>query len=285
MIKSLYKILPILTLCLGMVQPGIEAKKHIICDLGGVFIDTNTTAAFWHIGPLNYAHYIVTSWPKTRPTKKALFDTLHAIKPRHTQEIEAKDEAGMLLPQLMCDWLKGTHSCEEIIDTITQTYSEQHHLFMSHSERRILHSIAHMIFTPEHMIKTRMLYPSGVDFLLTCKEQGHKLYLLSNWDPASFELLKERFADFFDLFDGILISGECGLIKPDPAIYKLLMKTFKLKPKDCIFIDDQLDNVVAAQKLHIHGILCPKQKGIFNSIPDFDHVWQHIQNHHLHITT
>ena len=56
------------------------------------------------------------------------------------------------------------------------------------------------------------------------------------------------------LFDGLLISGEDKLIKPDQAIYELAKKRFNLDPEETVFIDDKLENIEAAQKMNFKTI-------------------------------
>ena len=69
---------------------------------------------------------------------------------------------------------------------------------------------------------------------------------------------------FLKNFDGLLISGEDKLIKPDLAIYQLAIKRFNLVPQDCVFIDDKLENVEAAKKLNFNIIhlINPKTIGV-----------------------
>ena len=45
------------------------------------------------------------------------------------------------------------------------------------------------------------------------KERGYGIYVLGNWGGEEFERAKSRF-EFFDLFDDILLSGHCGILKP-----------------------------------------------------------------------
>ena len=53
---------------------------------------------------------------------------------------------------------------------------------------------------------------------------------------------------------GLIISGEAGIVKPDPEIYKLLINNYNLNPQHTIFIDDKEENIKAAELLGIHGI-------------------------------
>ena len=55
-------------------------------------------------------------------------------------------------------------------------------------------------------------------------------------------------------FDGKIISGEAGIVKPDVEIYKLLIKRHNLNPQHTVFIDDKEENIRAAELLGIHGI-------------------------------
>ena len=54
-------------------------------------------------------------------------------------------------------------------------------------------------------------------------------------------------APVFDHFTDIIVSGEEKIMKPDPAIYELALRRFGLSPGEGVFIDDRLENVVAAE--------------------------------------
>jgi len=69
-----------------------------------------------------------------------------------------------------------------------------------------------------------------VEVLSALKSSGISLYILSNWSAETYPVAETRF-DFLHWFDGKVISGETGMIKPDPNIYKLLMKTYGLTPQ------------------------------------------------------
>ncbi|MBK8212043.1 MAG: HAD-IA family hydrolase, partial [Rhodospirillales bacterium] len=65
---------------------------------------------------------------------------------------------------------------------------------------------------------------------------------LTNFSSAKFELTRRRF-DVFALFDGIVVSGEIGLVKSDPAIFRHLLQRFRLSAGQCLFVDDAPANV------------------------------------------
>src|ERR1700720_1867962 len=93
-----------------------------------------------------------------------------------------------------------------------------------------------------------------VELLADLRARGVSLYALSNWSAETFPTALKRF-EFLQWFQGILLSGEVGLIKPDPRIFQLFFETFAIDPAEAIFIDDMPPNVDAATALGMHGIL------------------------------
>ena len=85
------------------------------------------------------------------------------------------------------------------------------------------------------------------------KARGTPLYALSNWSAETFAGQPRRFP-FLAHFDGIVVSGNEGVIKPDPRIFRLLMDRYKVPAEAAVFIDDNPRNAEAASALGIHGI-------------------------------
>ncbi len=81
----------------------------------------------------------------------------------------------------------------------------------------------------------------------------YKVYGLTNWSAETFPIARQRF-EFLEVFDGILVSGEEKMIKPDPEIFKLLASRYGLTPASCVFIDDNIKNVWAAETLGFYAI-------------------------------
>jgi 2-haloacid dehalogenase len=106
------------------------------------------------------------------------------------------------------------------------------------------HQWLHMFSGPIH---------ETVDILMDIKRRGYPLYALSNWNDVKFPIAQKEFP-FLGLFDGRIVSGEVKIAKPDPRIYQLLLDTYKLNPRESLFIDDRLDNVEAARALGIEAI-------------------------------
>ncbi|MFH1018535.1 MAG: HAD family phosphatase [Pseudomonadota bacterium] len=80
------------------------------------------------------------------------------------------------------------------------------------------------------------------------RSSGVAVYALTNFSTEAFPLARLRFP-FLNSFDGIVMSGELGIAKPDPAIYRHLLKKFGLSAAQSIFVDDRKENVDAARAL------------------------------------
>ncbi len=85
------------------------------------------------------------------------------------------------------------------------------------------------------------------------ESDDHQVFALTNWSRETFPIATELFP-FFGQFHGKVVSGEVGIIKPDPAIYQILLDKYDLVPEQSVFIDDREENVEAARNLGIHGI-------------------------------
>ena len=97
-------------------------------------------------------------------------------------------------------------------------------------------------------------FPYTRNWLASLKERGYKIFLLSNY-PAWLWTVNEKNAfNFLDLIAGKVVSGFEQLIKPDPAIYQLLLSRYSLSAPECVFLDDMAENVIGARKEGINAI-------------------------------
>ena len=92
-----------------------------------------------------------------------------------------------------------------------------------------------------------------VEILAGLRAAGVRCYALSNMEPETFPVRMERF-DFLQWFDGHVISGIEGVVKPDPKIFLRLLRRFDLQPARTLFIDDSAVNIEAARRLGIIAI-------------------------------
>lgn len=85
------------------------------------------------------------------------------------------------------------------------------------------------------------------------KEKGYGIYLLSNASLRQHDYWPRIPASRF--FDGVLISADEKVVKPQPEIYRLLLERFSLKGEECLFVDDVPANVEGADHCGIPGIV------------------------------
>ena len=85
------------------------------------------------------------------------------------------------------------------------------------------------------------------------KEGGYGIYLLSNAFTRQHEYWPR--VPGSEYFDDTLISADVKLIKPDHAIYHLMLEKFGLKGEECVFIDDLPTNIEAAVDCGINGVV------------------------------
>lgn len=86
------------------------------------------------------------------------------------------------------------------------------------------------------------------------KAAGVPLYILSNMEPETFPDRMQRW-EFLHWFDDHVVSGFEGLIKPDPALFRRLLRRFDLQPARTLFVDDSPVNVEAARAIGIRAVL------------------------------
>ncbi|GAA0729401.1 HAD family phosphatase [Clostridium malenominatum] len=100
-----------------------------------------------------------------------------------------------------------------------------------------------------------------VQVLKNVKSKGYKTYILSNFHLLAYEDVVKRY-DFFQYFDGGLISYEEKLLKPELEVYSKLIEKYKINPKESIFIDDTECNIEAAKKFGFEAILFDNMKNL-----------------------
>ena len=116
---------------------------------------------------------------------------------------------------------------------------------------------------PNYEVHIKKLLDNWIDILIPIegtvrilnelKTNGYKLYLLSNFHALAFETVYSQY-DFFKNFDGGIISYKENLIKPESEIYTKLLVTYNLNAEECLFIDDTLVNIEAADRLGINTL-------------------------------
>jgi putative hydrolase of the HAD superfamily len=95
------------------------------------------------------------------------------------------------------------------------------------------------------------------------RSAGVKTGLLSN-SMGSGRYDRESFPD---LFDGVVISGEVGLHKPQPEIFRLGAERIGLSPEECVFVDDLRENCEGAEAVGMTAVL---HRGASSTLPELE---------------
>ncbi|MEM6345202.1 MAG: HAD family phosphatase [Bacteroidota bacterium] len=93
-----------------------------------------------------------------------------------------------------------------------------------------------------------------VDLLDTLvRSKRYRMLALTNWSAETFPVALERY-DFLTWFEGILVSGQEMLKKPDVKIYQLMIERYQLDPSTTLFIDDSERNLKGARRVGLNTI-------------------------------
>jgi len=100
-----------------------------------------------------------------------------------------------------------------------------------------------------------------VEVLRELAEAGVRLLALTNWSAETFPEARRRF-EFLARFEAIVVSGEHGLAKPDPALFQVLIDQHIGDAGSAVFVDDRADNVAAARRLGFTGLVFTDPPGL-----------------------
>ena len=133
-----------------------------------------------------------------------------------------------------------------------------------------------LVYMWDHTQLNVAFFPDVVPVLEKLKKT-YKLGLISNTDCFTIQEFKQR--GFSDYFDSIAFSCELGLLKPDPKIFKLVLHELKVKPEEAIMVgDNYLDDIRAAEKLGIRGILLKRDFSKHKAKPSYIESHEHTRN-------
>jgi putative hydrolase of the HAD superfamily len=96
---------------------------------------------------------------------------------------------------------------------------------------------------------------AGLSLLRFVRERGACVCFLSNIADFNKVAIEERFPGFFQLSDRNFLSCDMGCIKPEPEIFRRVLRETGAKPERCVFLDDNAGNVAAARELGMHGFV------------------------------
>lgn len=96
--------------------------------------------------------------------------------------------------------------------------------------------------------------PGSLEVVEALKAGGIRLFALSNWHCETFAKVRYDYP-VFKLFEKIVLSGDHGVIKPDQRLYRIALDTYGMPAENLVFVDDRPENVEAAQKAGMSGLV------------------------------
>ena len=145
---------------------------------------------------------------------------------------------GMSVGQLLSDYQTGDITTEELLETILPECRP------GTTREQLIEAWNHcLVSIPQERLETVRRW----------REKGHRTYMLSNtndlhWRYISTHCFGGEGLGLEDCFDGVFLSHEMRLAKPDAEIYHSMLQRLGVRAEDCWFVDDAQVNVEAARK-------------------------------------
>ena len=112
-------------------------------------------------------------------------------------------------------------------------------------------------------------FAESVEILQEVKGTGLLCYALTNMEAETYPHRLERFP-FLGWFDGTVVSGREGVMKPDPIIFLRLLERFCLAPENALMIDDTQENLDTASELGFQTILFDSPRQLRTELEGMD---------------
>lgn len=165
--------------------------------------------------------------------------------PRHLyRQLIPSDEVDAFLEEV--DFLTWNHGCDaglpwdDAVAQLSARYPHRAELIAAYPAR-----------FAESLVGA---FEDSVVILRELRDAGVRLLALTNWPAESFRHARERF-EFLDWFEGIVVSGQEKVAKPDPRIFAVLLERYAIDPRRTLFVDDAPANVDAARQVGLEATL------------------------------
>lgn len=114
------------------------------------------------------------------------------------------------------------------------------------------------------------IYTEVFPLLARLKENGHRIFVLSNTSPVFYELLKNQLSPLNGILDGFVLSCDIKAIKPYSKMFEEILCKYQLNPVNCIFLDDVKDNTKMAESLGIKAYQVKQRSDVVDILKKFE---------------
>jgi FMN phosphatase YigB (HAD superfamily) len=255
------------------------SAKIVLWDLGGVLFEPSKIRIGFHIGIWKLLLYKLRDHKDLTSLRHVMFHIFNETRKHEEQNIAIPDDEGKPLCNVLCDFQAGICSSEQILtelnETIKKLDAEQY--FSSSREREIIEKTIESIFDPNAFSQFMQPINQGVNLLALCCNKKtkhgtmvHEMMCISNWDRESYELLctlphGQRVFQYFKP-ENVIVSGMFGDytgLKPSRSIFEYIIKRKGVPAHEFIYIDDQKNNIRAAQACGMTTVHLNIKKGGF----------------------
>ncbi|MCM1088032.1 MAG: HAD family hydrolase [Muribaculaceae bacterium] len=219
--------------------------RDYIFDLYGTLVDIRTNEeerALWNKLSLFFGYYGADYTPE-------------ALQAAYLALVSAKEKAG----KNQVHYAHEAYPEIPIEEVFQELYTDKG---VSPSEELIVHTgQMFRVFSTHHV----RLYAGAKELLQKLREAGKGVYLLSNAQRI-FTEYELRYLQIYDCFNGIMISSDYGVKKPDERFFRLLLEKYQISPQEALMIGNDLDSDIAGAKsvgmdtFYIHSGISPKLK-------------------------
>jgi len=157
----------------------------------------------------------------------------------YEEKIRRRIANATILSNRWKEWDRGIEDEQELIDACVA------------AEPKLKQEILKLFFDDYEQLVVE--YEYSADFVRKLKENGYRVYLLSNYSRMHFHREKEPYR-FTRYVDGGVISYDVKHIKPEPEIYRILLEKYAINPEEAVFLDDLEENLEAAKAFGLHTI-------------------------------
>lgn len=238
----------------------IQKPKAIIFDIHGVLFEEDSVAFAKKVGLGAISSYTVSHWKN--PVNTCLDALEHMSKDAKHKTSTKFTFKNRQMPRCIVEWQCGKRCYQDVHAELGSYWDNLHakKYFRSTKEREITESVLRTALDPEAFTQISKPIDATLRLAKELKARGYKLYMTGNMPKEPYDIMLKAHPEMTQIFDGIHVSANTGLVKPNSAVFTHIAKAHKLNPHDCLVLDDEKENIVAAEKIGMQAVLFTSAK-------------------------
>lgn len=248
----------------------MNKRKHVIWDLSGTLLKTVVPPLYPQQEEI--LSLLLYLWGGKKEASAIDLKALEILESYgrqhgpHDQIIRLFNGHALLM--VLCRWLAGKLTSHNIIEHAF--IALDHDETVEHGKRKLMKELFVANFDPQATASIMEAMPFMPELIEYAHDRNYTQYAFSNWDKESFDITYRSLevSPIFTHFerDAIVISADTGFVKPQKGIYDYLLEKYSLNPQECIFIDNQQENVAVAREYGMTAVLYQENPGFIQEI-------------------